>query len=139
MTPSEITQLATELGVTLTARPAGMLAARPVAAVTPELADQLRRHKPAVWHALIEAQTWSRITRPGGGTIWLRRGTEHHTADLDITSPEPPADAICRCGSSTYTDLEIHGGSSTRRDCARCGRFLQFVQWHETPNTEVIQ
>ncbi len=130
MTPSEITHLATNLGITLSARPAGMLSASPASAITPELAAQLRRHKPAVWHALMEQQAWRRVTRPSGGTTWLRRRAEHLTADLDRTAPEPPADAVCRCGSAEYTDVVIHGGASTRRDCARCGRFIGFTRWH---------
>ena len=38
---------------------------------------------------------------------------------------------ICRCGSTTWRDVTIHGGRSVRRDCAKCGRFLVFVIWYE--------
>jgi len=41
------------------------------------------------------------------------------------------AAAVCRCGSTAGRDFPIHGGRSTRRDCARCGRFLDFPRWHE--------
>ena len=37
-----------------------------------------------------------------------------------------------RCGSTQYHDVPIHNGKSIRRDCARCGRFLDFPAWHGT-------
>jgi hypothetical protein len=40
--------------------------------------------------------------------------------------------AICRCGSRDYHDIPIHGGQSTRRDCASCGRFLAFPVWYRS-------
>lgn len=43
---------------------------------------------------------------------------------------ETPAKAICRCGSATWRDVPIHGGQSTRRDCAGCGRFIGFPVWY---------
>ena len=55
-------------------------------------------------------------------------------------SPSPGADAqraaqkptgpICRCGSTTWRDVPIHGGQSVRRDCGHCGRFLEFPVWY---------
>lgn len=41
----------------------------------------------------------------------------------------------CRCGESTFRDVLIHGGRSTRRDCARCDRFLIFTRWNEATTT----
>jgi TubC N-terminal docking domain len=49
----------------------------------------------------------------------------------------PPADpgkpalavAVCRCGSTTWRDVPIHDGQSLRRDCGRCGRFIDFPVW----------
>lgn len=40
------------------------------------------------------------------------------------------AKPICRCGSTTWRDVPIHGGRSVRRDCGRCGRFLDFPVWY---------
>ena len=37
---------------------------------------------------------------------------------------------ICRCGSSSYRDVAIHGGQSVRRDCAKCNRFVSFPVWY---------
>ena len=84
MTPAETIVHAAHAGVTLTARPAGVVTASPARSVMPELADAIREHKPALWHKLMERQTWRRITRPDGGTTWLLAGYEHHTADLDV-------------------------------------------------------
>lgn len=52
--------------------------------------------------------------------------------------PEPPAapvvdapgDACDRCRSTKFTDHAIHGGRSTRRDCAVCHRFHSFPVWY---------
>lgn len=35
-----------------------------------------------------------------------------------------------RCGATTWSDTPIHGGRSVRRDCARCGRFVDFPVWY---------
>lgn len=40
-----------------------------------------------------------------------------------------PDDAVCRCGSTKYVDVPIHDGRSVRRDCVRCGRFIEFALW----------
>ena len=37
-----------------------------------------------------------------------------------------------RCGRlDDFTDTPIHDGRSTRRDCKRCGRFVEFARWCE--------
>jgi hypothetical protein len=59
--------------------------------------------------------------------------------DVDNAPDAEPAPIIdkattakvgCRCGSTTWRDVPIHGGQSKRRDCGRCGRFVEFVQWY---------
>ena len=45
-------------------------------------------------------------------------------------TPAKPTKAVCRCGSTTWRDVPIHGGQSIRRDCGRCGRFLDFPVWY---------
>jgi hypothetical protein len=47
------------------------------------------------------------------------------------TSATAAAMAVCRCGSTAWHDVPIHGGRSTRRDCARCGRFIDFSRWYD--------
>jgi hypothetical protein len=36
-----------------------------------------------------------------------------------------------RCRSTGFRDAAIHNGQSVRRDCARCGRTIEFVTWYE--------
>lgn len=39
-------------------------------------------------------------------------------------------EAVCpKCGPREFVDVPIHGGRSTRRDCA-CGRTLGFPRWY---------
>ena len=45
---------------------------------------------------------------------------------LTLLEPVP----VCRCGSTTWRDVSIHEGQSVRRDCKRCGRFLDFPIWY---------
>lgn len=45
-------------------------------------------------------------------------------------APSKPAKPVCRCDSTTWRDVPIHGGQSVRRDCGRCGRFLDFPSWY---------
>jgi len=56
--------------------------------------------------------------------------TKPRTADrrsgTDVRSPT----VICPCGSGTTVEIAIHGGQSTRRDCGRCGRFVDFAVWY---------
>jgi TubC N-terminal docking domain len=40
--------------------------------------------------------------------------------------------SACQCGSTTWRDVPIHNGQSVRRDCGRCGRFVNFPIWHGT-------
>lgn len=51
----------------------------------------------------------------------------------------PTPDAVCRCGSTKWKDVPIHDGQSARRDCARCGRFLGWLQWYGRPMTIAIE
>jgi hypothetical protein len=64
----------------------------------------------------------------------VARLREHKAELLAVLRPEPeatnPASVVCRCGSTKWTDTPIHGGQSIRRDCQRCGRFLEFPIWY---------
>lgn len=45
--------------------------------------------------------------------------------------PQPPGvDSCDRCGATETVSTTIHGGQSTRQDCARCGRFRRFSAWY---------
>jgi hypothetical protein len=59
------------------------------------------------------------------------------TTTLDAVPPTPAVNlppAVCRCGSVAWQDFPIHGGRSTRRDCAVCGKFLSFIRWCSNPS-----
>jgi hypothetical protein len=54
-----------------------------------------------------------------------------HSPDIQTVSSTTGTEvAICRCGSTAWQDVLIHDGRSTRRDCARCGRFIDFSRWY---------
>ena len=58
---------------------------------------------------------------------------------LAILRPSVEAQSItcARCRSVEFRDTPIHGGHSVRRDCARCGRFIDFPKWY-TSEVQVI-
>ncbi|MEX0978287.1 MAG: hypothetical protein WDZ48_05525 [Pirellulales bacterium] len=80
----------------------------PQGALTPDLLEQLKVQK-----AALVAHLQPRC-----------RHERHHTASV------PAAKPVCRCGSTTWHDAAIHDGQSTRRDCAQCGRFIDFSRWY---------
>ncbi len=61
-----------------------------------------------------------------------------------VPATHPPAKVrtppVCRCGSTRWNDVvlhhEPHNGQSTRRDCAKCRRFISFPVWHRTSSKE---
>ena len=36
----------------------------------------------------------------------------------------------CRCGATQGHEVPIHEGQSKRLDCAKCGRFVAFIEWY---------
>jgi hypothetical protein len=84
----------------------------PRSALTPDLLDRLKAHKADLLAVL----------RPAP------EGVPNLPAPTCEASK--PAKAVCRCGSTTWRDVPIHGGQSVRRDCRRCGRFLDFSVWY---------
>ncbi len=45
-------------------------------------------------------------------------------------------DTVCeKCGTGETVEVPIHGGKSTRLDCARCGRFMRFGVWYGQTNS----
>lgn len=47
-----------------------------------------------------------------------------------VLEPEPSPAPCRRCGNRQTYLAVIHSGESLRRDCAKCGRFVDFVAWH---------
>jgi hypothetical protein len=45
-------------------------------------------------------------------------------------APAKPTKPVCRCGGTTWRDVPIQGWQSIRRDCGRCGFFLDFPVWY---------
>jgi len=62
---------------------------------------------------------------------------------VGLLTPRPrPArvpDKCDRCGCTSFIDVAIHTGQSTRCDCARCGRFAGFPVWYGKPTKEFSQ
>jgi hypothetical protein len=78
--------------------------------LTPDLMGRLKAHK-AELLALLRPTPEEAQLAPTGD------------ASPKVTKP------VCRCGSTTWSDVPIHDGQSVRRDCDRCGRFLDFPIW----------
>jgi hypothetical protein len=60
---------------------------------------------------------------------FLLAALKRHKAELlALLNGEP---APCRrCGATDILDVKIHDGESVRRDCAQCGRFVEFPAWY---------
>ncbi|MBI2826536.1 MAG: hypothetical protein HYX69_17835 [Planctomycetia bacterium] len=87
----------------------------PQDALTPDLLDRLKAHKAAL--------------------LAMLRPVPEAAPALPVPTrdaPARPVKAVCRCGSTTWQDVPIHGGRSVRRDCGRCGRFSAFTIWYGT-------
>lgn len=85
----------------------------PRSAATPDLLDRLRTHKAAL--------------------LAILRRTPDDGPVLPVAAAEAaalPTVAVCRCGSTKWRDVPIHGGHTVRRDCGRCGRFIDFPIWY---------
>jgi len=85
----------------------------PQDALTPDLLARLKAHKADL----------TAMLRP---TPEVAPAPTVATGDASVK----PTKAVCRCGSTTWRDVPIHGGQSIRRDCGRCGRFLDFPVWY---------
>lgn len=85
----------------------------PRSALTPDLLDRLKAYKVDLLAMLLPVPEVSPA--------------------LPVATHEDPAKPtvpVCRCGSTTWRDVPIHDSRSVRRDCGRCGRFLDFPIWH---------
>ncbi len=50
------------------------------------------------------------------------------TSAIAVQSKFSRLSKTCRCGSRLGVDVKISGGR-VRRDCAKCGRFIDFTKW----------
>src|SRR5262245_26706431 len=88
----------------------------PRGALTPELLNRLKAHKTEILALLLRAQDVDVARAPGAEPTHI----------IDLPKNVKP---ICRCGSTISRDVPIHEGQSVRRDCRRCGRFIEFPVW----------
>ncbi len=83
----------------------GKLRLKPASRIPPNLLAEVRRFKPAL-------------------IVELERKRRHSLG------------CCLHCGPTNYRDVPLahppHNGQSTRRDCSRCGRFIDFVRWYGT-------
>jgi hypothetical protein len=102
-------------GIRLLAADGGALTVdAPKTALTPDLLALLKAQKVGLLRLLRSRRLDEALAAP-------------LTAQEGETKPTKP---ICRCGSTTWRDVPIHGGQSVRRDCRRCGRFVDFPVWY---------
>jgi hypothetical protein len=87
----------------------GLIVEAPQSAATPDLLAHLKAHKSELLALLRPALAVQPQPRP---------------------TMKPTAKPVCRCGSMAWRDVPIHDGQSLRRDCAGCGRFIDFPVWH---------
>jgi hypothetical protein len=91
----------------------------PQNALTPELLARLKAHKAELLAVL----------RPAPSTE-AKPEIANHRPVQKLQKPKP----VCRCGSTTWRDVVLshapHNGTTIRRDCAGCGRFLDFPVWY---------
>jgi hypothetical protein len=114
---------------------------RPQSALTPDLLTRLKAHKGELLTMLRRASGFDVDSAPDAEPApetenrthrmpqELRRRVEA-TPDTWRNIDSTTTKTICRCGSTTWRDVPIQDGQSTRRDCGRCGRFLEFPIWH---------
>ena len=120
----------------------------PRSALTPDLLARLKAHKAdvlallrptpddapsveptdaaVVWQAVLDRLEGDPLFPPDTMET-LRAARVKWASDAPQTTPTKP---VCRCGSTTWRDVPIHGGQSVRRDCGRCERFLDFPVWY---------
>ena len=67
---------------------------------------------------------WQAVTAPPQAGFDIDIGPDAEPAPI-INLPTT-GKTVCRCGSTTWRDVPIHDGQSVRRDCGRCGRFIDF-------------
>jgi hypothetical protein len=88
----------------------------PRSALTPDLIDRMKAHKAELLALLRPAV--DRSSALPAATVGF---------PVSLVKPTKP---VCRCGSTARRDVPIHHGQSIRRDCGRCGRFIEFPVWY---------
>ena len=113
----------------------------PRSALTPDLLDRLKAHKGEVLALLLHASDFDIDSAPNAEPTPESekrthrmppelRGRVEATPDTCPNAASHGEKKICRCGSTTWRGVPIHDGQSVRRDCGRCGRFIDFPIWY---------
>lgn len=147
--PSPLTELLAECdaqGVRLLlADDGGLTIDAPQDVLTPDLLDRLKTHKGELLAMLLRTSDFDVDSAPDAEPTpitekrthrmpqELRRRVEATVDTCPIIDPTTTTEQICRCGSTTWRDVPIHDGRSVRRDCGRCGRFINFPIWYGPP------
>ena len=118
------------LGIELQAH-GDQLRFRPRSGVTPDLAKRMAACKSELLTLRTGVPYWPEVTPEANEDYW----TLIDEADREyLLAPRERPDQCARCGGrTTWRDVPIHDGQSVRRDCARCGRFIAFKDWHGKP------
>jgi len=114
-------------GIRLTATGNGELAIdAPRDALTSSLLERLKAHKAELLAMLRPAPIHCKM-------YWDTKSAPAIAPDELAPKAEKPK-PVCRCGSTTWRDVVLrhapHNGTTIRRDCAGCGRFLDFPVWY---------
>jgi len=124
----------------------GLTIDAPQVALTPELLGRLKAHKGELLTLLLRPSDFDVDSAPDAEPApesekrthrmppELRRRVEATVDTCPIINPATTTEQRCRCGSTTWRDVPIHDGRSVRRDCGRCGRFIDFPIWYGNIN-----
>ncbi len=97
------------------------------------IARRLLAHKAAVIAAL-RRETSTPLVPQAPPSIASGPQVIEAAGSVNPNAPATNHPGACRrCGSDDTVDVPIHGGLSVRRDCRRCGRFIDFPVWYGRP------
>jgi TubC N-terminal docking domain len=113
----------------------------PRSAVRPEVLERLKAHKGELLQLLRPTLGFDVDSAPDAEPAPISEKQTHRmpqelrrrveaTPDTWQNIDPTTTKQICRCGSTTWRDVPIHDGQSSRRDCGKCGRFIEFSIWY---------
>jgi hypothetical protein len=69
-----------------------------------------------------------------GGTVRLISEADDPFTTGGRSQKPKPQKGRCGCGHDRWVDVPCHYGKSVRRDCAKCGKYLDHVIWYGKPD-----
>jgi hypothetical protein len=88
----------------------------------------------AVWQAVLDRLRGDPLFPPdllnamrGASVRWGSEPAQNMAEANELGNAAKP---VCRCGSTRWRDVRIHGGQSVRRDCRKCRKFIAFPVWY---------